>query len=453
MLCQTGFLALLTLGLVDASPTPRFKKRNAEGARFVLKDVEATREASPLVQSENVLTMKPSRQKAKGSSALLAAVRASHTTALLPCEEDAGYAIDINFGGKTFEVVFDTGSSDLWLAEKGFKCVNVNMTSVPDADCAFGPLASPTFQDGKIPNENFNITYGDGEFLTGFMGYENVEVGGITVDKQEVALVNRAYWEGDNITSGLMGFAYPSLTSAFKGTNPAVDNQNTTDVLYTNWVFNAIDQGLINPMFSVVMDRGNNGGGGQLALGGLPSTSYNKTFTSTPLHIAELIPDSNAAKNYSFYTILPDGYLLEGAVESFWGPHEIEVERNTDYYAIVDSGTTLMYLPPRIAEEVNALFDPPSVWIEDEGVYENDCNAKPPKFAVRINGTDFYINPKDILITGEEGYDPSTGGCLVGIQPSGDGIPNIYGDTFMKNVVAVFDIGASEMRFAPHEYY
>lgn len=159
-------------------------------------------------------------------------------------------------------------------------------------------MASPTFQDGKIPNENFNITYGDGEFLTGFMGYENVEVGGITVDKQEVALVNRAYWEGDNITSGLMGFAYPSLTSAFKGTNPAVDNQNTTDVLYTNWVFNAIDQGLINPMFSVVMDRGNNGGGGQLALGGLPSTSYNKTFTSTPLHIAELIPDSNAAKNY-----------------------------------------------------------------------------------------------------------------------------------------------------------
>lgn len=61
--------------------------------------------------------------------ALLAAARSSHTTALLPCEEDSGYAIDINFGGKTFEVVFDTGSSDLWLAEQGFKCVNVNMTS------------------------------------------------------------------------------------------------------------------------------------------------------------------------------------------------------------------------------------------------------------------------------------------------------------------------------------
>jgi len=84
MLCQTGFLALLTLGLVDASPTPRFKKRNAEGARFVLKDVEATREASPLVQSENVLTMKPSRQKAKGSSGM------SRPTIVRLCERSAG---------------------------------------------------------------------------------------------------------------------------------------------------------------------------------------------------------------------------------------------------------------------------------------------------------------------------------------------------------------------------
>lgn len=231
--------------------------------------------------------------------ALHNALRASSGTApLIPSEEGAGYAIDIDFGGKTFEVILDTGSSDLWLAEAGVQCVDEDMDPVATAECGFGPLASSTFQDGSIANENFNISYGDGEFLTGVLGYEDVGVANITVNKQEVALVNYAFWEGDNVTSGLMGFAYPSLTSAYSGTNPAVDNENTTTVPYTNWIFNAIDQGLINPMFSLAIERGSNGGGGQLALGGLPSVDFNHTFTSTPLKILELSPHAIEATNY-----------------------------------------------------------------------------------------------------------------------------------------------------------
>ena len=234
-----------------------------------------------------------------GTIALRNSVRTkTGETNLIPGNEGASYAIDIDFGGTTFQVIFDTGSSDLWLPETGVKCVDVNGNPQPTAACGFGPLASNTFQDGTIANENFNITYGDGEFLTGMLGYENVGIAGITVDKQEVALVSRAYWEGDNVTSGLIGFAFPSLTSAFEGTNPAVDNPNTTAVHYNDWVFNAIDQGLINPMFSLAIERGNNGGGGQLALGGLPTIEFNQTFTSTPLEIIELIPQANTAKNY-----------------------------------------------------------------------------------------------------------------------------------------------------------
>jgi hypothetical protein len=51
------------------------------------------------------------------------------------------------------------------------------------------------------------------------MGYSDVTIGGIHVTKQEVALVNKAYWNGDEVTSGLMGLAYGSLTSAYSGTN------------------------------------------------------------------------------------------------------------------------------------------------------------------------------------------------------------------------------------------
>lgn len=61
--------------------------------------------------------------------------------------------------------------------------------------------------------------YGEGEFISGDLGFSNITIGSIHVPKQEVALVNQAYWEGDGITSGLLGLAYSTITSAYIGTN------------------------------------------------------------------------------------------------------------------------------------------------------------------------------------------------------------------------------------------
>jgi hypothetical protein len=101
----------------------------------------------------------------------------------------------IKVGGKNFTVIVDTGSSDTWLAETGFSCVDqVTYASEPEATCDFGPLYTLDKSFNEISNENFNITYGDGEFLNGFMGYEQVEVAGITVPKQEIGVANYAAW-------------------------------------------------------------------------------------------------------------------------------------------------------------------------------------------------------------------------------------------------------------------
>jgi len=52
------------------------------------------------------------------------------------------------------------------------------------------------------------------------LGYTDVTIGGIHVTNQTVALVSKAYWEGDSTTSGLMGLAYSALTSAFGASTP-----------------------------------------------------------------------------------------------------------------------------------------------------------------------------------------------------------------------------------------
>lgn len=100
-------------------------------------------------------------------------------------------------------------------------------------------------------------------------------------------------------------------------------------------------------------------------------------------------------------------------------------------------------------DDIAALYDPPAVYIENEGASFAPCNASVPTLGVQINGTVFYISEADMLM--QEIVDPDTGYCLIGPQDGTTG-PYILGDTFMNNVISVFDIGASEMRFAANVY-
>lgn len=145
---------------------------------------------------------------------------------------------------------------------------------------------------------NFNIEYGDGEFLTGVLGYENVTVAGITVDHQEVALVNYSYWFGDEVTSGLMGLAYPLLTSAYEGNDP---DEDSTQVEYNPIITTMISDGLIDPVFSLALDR--NSDSGYLALGGLPPVNYTGDFATTPILMVSFCP---CLLFSPFFSLLPN---------------------------------------------------------------------------------------------------------------------------------------------------
>ena len=109
-------------------------------------------------------------------------------------------------------------------------------------------------------------------------------------------------------------------------------------------------------------------------------------------------------------------------------------------------GTTLTYLPSSLASKINGQFDPPARYNSRVGLFETSCNAVIPDVSISIGGTNFTISHEDLLLTGQLGTDPTTGLCITGIQASNG--PFILGDTFLKNVVTVFDFGAGQMRFA-----
>lgn len=200
--------------------------------------------------------------------------------------------------------------------------------------------------------------------------------------------------------------------------------------------------GLIPALFSLAIERDLEGPSGYLALGGVPPVDFVQNFTSTPILITTI---EGYPQTLDFYTIEIDSLTLNGAT--------LAGSTQAVQY-IVDSGTTLNYLPTALADAVNAAFDPPAVFSDDEGAYVVDCDATPPSFAIVINGTAFFHNPLDMILPA--GTSRGKEVCISGIDDGGDDLEEdvfILGDTFQKNVVTVFDVGAGVLLFAARENY
>ncbi|NWT03354.1 PEPC protein, partial [Mionectes macconnelli] len=135
----------------------------------------------------------------------------------------SSYFGEINIGTppQKFLVLFDTGSSNLW---------------VPSIDCRspacfnhakFKPKESDTF----APNgQSYTVTYGSGS-VTVVLGYDTLRIQNITVTDQEFGLSmeepTQPFYFAD--FDGIMGMAYPSL--AVGGMPTAVQNMLQQDQL------------------------------------------------------------------------------------------------------------------------------------------------------------------------------------------------------------------------------
>lgn len=204
---------ILTASLLSLPAQARDVRRSITPPKQTVSKTTGLKSASALTTSENVLSLTKtsgsrSRNAARVKNLAIATGNSSILTSLEAGEE---FVTPIIFGTETFQVIVDTGSSDTWVAQTDFSCVDIETSApLPEADCEFGTTYNVTSTFTEIPGENFNITYGDGEFLTGFFGTENITLAGISVN-QTMSVVNFAAWDGDGISSGLVGFAYPAL--------------------------------------------------------------------------------------------------------------------------------------------------------------------------------------------------------------------------------------------------
>ena len=371
----------------------------------------------------------------------------NHTIPLLPPWKEYElyglYTAEVSVGSQLFHATLDTGSSDTWLIATDANCTDVaTLRPVVPAKCGYtGSRYDPNASFEAIPNMHLNGSYGNGMVLNGPMGHTDLIFGGLTIPKQAISAISYISAAGlpEGSVSGLIGLAYQSLTSAFTGTDPSKDirckgNSSCGPVTYSPFINTLFQYGPTEPVFSFALSRSKIFGG-LMTIGGIPSLDdISVNATGNVIASSPIKPLGNATA-LSFYTTDVDGFVYSNVTPN----------AGQGQY-VVDTGTIPNLFHKEEAQAINALFDPPATFNETIGLFVVHCNAHVPQLGVSIGGQIFYHNPKDMIFRqGDQ--------CLSAVQTSGGALLPILGASWLKSVLAIFDVGATEMTFVSRVYY
>ncbi|CAK5277252.1 unnamed protein product [Mycena citricolor] len=346
---------------------------------------------------------------------------------------DKEYLVNITVGGKPFQVILDTGSSDTWVAHTNFSCFNLTGAPIPASACDFGPAtfdpsASPTFT--VFPNATFF---------------------------QEIGVPNHNAFLGDGVSEGVLGLAFPSLTSVYNNTSDGL-----VQMRYSPFFQTAFQRGIVKkPYFSNSLNRPTlaqatndpvDANLGLLPFGGIVPVPVTGVETTVPVTqwlfnaAGSLVPTANSsAGEYAWYSLNVTGY-------DFPGSTSIPTSSNNTF---VDSGTTVNYVATPVAAAYNALFVPPGAFDQELQSFVVPCNATAAVLNVVINGKRFEIDPRDQVVPLQKGSDGKEI-CISGTQDGGPDVAGntfVLGDVFLHNVVTTYNPIDAEITFTQRQPY
>ncbi|XP_057582762.1 pregnancy-associated glycoprotein 2-like [Hippopotamus amphibius kiboko] len=313
--------------------------------------------------------------------------------------QDLSYVGHISIGTppQEFSVVFDTGSSDLWVPS-----INCSTPSCR-ARKFFDPHSSSTFQP---TGQRFDLKYGSGR-LIGFIGYDTVRIGKLIDLRQAFGLINKKF-DLDHVNfDGILGLGDPRL--AHQGVTPVFDNLKKLGVIS-------------QPVFAFYLSPGKENG--SVVMFGGVDHSYHKGELNW-------IPVSHTL----CWQIIMNHITLNGAVVACF--HGCK--------AIVNTGTVFLLGPTIMVNAIQKLIGARPVGRE----YVVPCNyiTHLPSVVFTINGIKYPVSARAYIWKGPQGT------CFSNFKGGTEKWSSletwILGDAFLRLYFSVYDQANNRIGLAP----
>ncbi|KAG9292853.1 hypothetical protein G9A89_016215 [Geosiphon pyriformis] len=315
---------------------------------------------------------------------------------------NAQYFGEITIGTppQKFSVVFDTGSSNLW---------------VPSTHCSsiacflhrrFDSKQSQTF---KANGTAFAIQYGTGS-LEGIISNDVLGVGDLSIEGQDF---------GESVKEPGLTFAFGRFDGIFGLAHDKISVKGVVPPFY-----HMVNRGMLDePLFSVWLNdvEKDKDVGGELVFGSIDKSRYTGDIHWAPV------------RRPLYWEV-----VLEKVV---FGDEEVEFE-NTG--AAIDTGSSLMAVPSVVADLINKELGAKKNFA---GQYILDC-AK----LDRLPDFTLYFNKKPFKLSGHDYVLKAQGQCISAFM--GLDIPEplgpiwIIGDVFLRKFYTIYDLGNHRVGFA-----
>ncbi|XP_023689418.2 pepsin A-like [Paramormyrops kingsleyae] len=301
--------------------------------------------------------------------------------------------ISVGTPAQSFTVLFDTGSSNLWVPST--YCSSQACTN----HALFNPQQSSTYEG---TSQTVSIQYGTGS-MTGYLGYDTVEVGGITITNQIFGLSET---EDDfmyyMVPDGILGLAFPSISSS--GATPVFDNM--------------MSQGLVSQdLFSVYLTS-DSADGSVVIFGGIDSSYFTGSIYWIPL------------SSESYWQISMNSVTINGNAVACSGGCQ----------AIVDTGTSYIVGP---SSDIENLLSSLGASVDQNGDAFINCNSvgSLPDLTFTLGGYAFSIPPSAYV-------SQNSNGCMIDISNGGNSQLWILGDVFIREFYTIFDRSNNQVGLA-----
>ncbi|KAF9915144.1 hypothetical protein BX616_006814 [Lobosporangium transversale] len=307
---------------------------------------------------------------------------------------DIQYYGPVNIGTppQTVNLVFDTGSADIWFPSAECEMVGCK------AHRRFDATKSSTFQKDGRP---WTIRYGEGSSASGILGQDVVEVGGVKVHQTIGLALNESITFAQAPEDGIFGLAFNSKQTV-KGVKTFMDNAIAS-------------KAITRPIFSVYLPsiRMNGGEGGYYLFGAIDHNRYKGRLTSVPV------------TKQGYWQVHVSDLKFEG--QSLAQASE----------AIVDTGSTLLLVSDAASEAIHKNIKG-AFYSKDEFAWVVPCSlaSSTQNIYLTLAGKDFHVPVADLA------WEPTKEGsslCYSGVQGGLEGLW-VLGDVFIKNNYCVFDL-------------